>query len=297
MTPTVSLNGVDKAFGAVLAVDGLSLTVEPAEVVALLGPNGAGKSTTISILLGLLAADRGDVELFGDAPEIARRCGRVGVMFQDGGLMRGVLVQELLVMLHALYPTPMPAERALRLSQLDGLEHRRVDRLSGGETQRLRLACALIGDPELLVLDEPTAAMDVTARRGFWATMRDEAGAGRTILFSTHHLEEADAFADRVVVIGAGRILADGSPAQIKSTFGLKVVRFGLTHAHEHQRELATLPGVTGVVACRPRVELRTIDSDATLRALLAAWPDAHDIEVGGAGLEDAFLALTRTAA
>jgi ABC-2 type transport system ATP-binding protein len=276
----------------VRAVDLLSLAVDAGDVVALLGPNGAGKTTTISILLGLLRADRGATELWGGPPDTAVSRGRVGAMLQDGGLMPGVRIDELLHMLCASYPAPMSAERAISLAQLDGLERRRVDRLSGGQTQRLRVACALIGDPELLVLDEPTAAMDVEARRSFWNAMRAEAAGGRTILFSTHYLEEADAFADRIVVIGGGRVIADGSPASIKSTIGARVVRCEVDRPDEHA--LASLPGVTGVEVRRHRIELRTVDSDATLRALLDRVPAARDIEVTGAGLEDAFVALTR---
>ncbi|HVM63569.1 MAG TPA: ABC transporter ATP-binding protein, partial [Acidimicrobiales bacterium] len=285
-----SLTGAEKSFGAVRAVDGITLGVERGEVVALLGPNGAGKTTTISLLLGLLAPDRGGADLFGGPPRAAVRQGRVGAMLQDGGLLDGVRVAELLAMLHALYPAPMPVGRAVALAQLEGLERRRTDRLSGGQSQRLRVACALIGNPELLVLDEPTAAMDVEARRAFWGAMQDLADEGRTVVFSTHYLEEADAFADRVVMIGAGRVVADGTPSHIKSTIGARVVRFRLPRPDS--AGLAALAGVRSVTAHGERVELRTTDSDATLRAVLARWPAAHDIEVAGAGLEDAFLAL-----
>ena len=292
MTPVVSLTDIEKSFGAVRAVDHLSLAVDAGEVVALLGPNGAGKTTTISILLGLLRADRGVTELWGGRPDAAVSQGRVGAMLQDGGLMPGVRIDELLRMLRASYPAPMSVERAMALAQLDGLGRRQVDRLSGGQTQRLRVACALIGDPDLLVLDEPTAAMDVEARRSFWNAMRDEAATGRTIVFSTHYLEEADTFADRIVVIGGGRVIADGSPTAIKSTIGTRVVRCELTRPDAPA--LVSLPGVTAIDVRRNRVELRTVDSDATLRALLARYPAASDIEVTGAGLEDAFVALTR---
>jgi ABC-2 type transport system ATP-binding protein len=274
----------------VRAVDGVTVAIERGEVVALLGPNGAGKTTTISLLLGLLAPDRGEAQLFGAPPGVAVSQGRVGAMLQDGGLLDGVRVVELLTMLQSLYPAPMPVHRAVVLAQLEGLERRRTDRLSGGQSQRLRVACALIGNPELLVLDEPTAAMDVEARRAFWGAMQDLAEEGRTVLFSSHYLEEADAFADRVIVVGAGRVVADGSPAHIKSTIGARVVRCRL--ARPDAAGLATLAGVRSVSAHGERVELRTTDSDATLRALLARWPAAHDIEVNGAGLEDAFLAL-----
>jgi ABC-2 type transport system ATP-binding protein len=290
MTCIASLTGVAKSFGNVRAVDGITLAVEQGEIVALLGPNGAGKTTTISLLLGLVGPDRGEVALFGGPPRDAVGRGRVGAMLQDGGMLDGVRVGELLTMLRSLYPAPMTVEQAVNLAQLRGLERRRTDRLSGGQAQRLRVACALIGNPELLVLDEPTAAMDVEARRLFWDAIRDQVCAGRSVLFSTHYLEEADAFADRVVVIGAGRVVADGAPAQIKATVGLRVVRVTIPDAAA--AALAGLPGVRSVSFRGQRVELRTTDSDATLRTVLSRWATAHDIEVAGAALEDAFLAL-----
>src|SRR5581483_1656601 len=290
MSCIASLTAVEKSFGTVRAVDGLTLAVAPGEIVALLGPNGAGKTTAISLLLGLLAPDRGEAALFGGPPRDAVSRGRVGAMLQDGGMLDGVRVGELLGALRSLYPAPMTVERAVNLAQLRGLERRRTDRLSGGQAQRLKVACALIGNPELIVLDEPTAAMDVEARRSFWDAIREQASAGRSVLFSTHYLEEADATADRVVVIGGGRVVADGPSAEIKATVGMRVVR--VTHAHLEPAQLACLPGVTSLSTHGARAELRTTDSDATLRALLSGWPTARDIEVAGAALEDAFLAL-----
>ena len=291
MTCVASLAGVERSFGTVRAVAGVSLAVDEGEVVALLGPNGAGKTTTIEILLGLINADHGDVSLFGGSPDKAIAEGLVGAMLQDGGLMTGVSVAELLNMLRTQYPDPVTVDRALALTGLVGLERRRVDRLSGGQTQRLRAACALIGNPRFVVLDEPTVAMDVEARHGFWTAMRSLAAEGRTILFSTHYLEEADEFADRVVVLGGGRVLADSSPSAIKSTVGLRVVRCTLAGADEYTLE--SMPGVQSLRVHHERVELRTTDSDATLRALLGAFSEAWDLDVVGAGLEDAFLALT----
>jgi ABC-2 type transport system ATP-binding protein len=291
MNSVVSVSHIEKSYGAVDAVADVTLEVGEGEVVALLGPNGAGKTTTIEIMLGLLKADHGDAQLFGESPQAAVAQGRVGAMLQDGGLMAGVLVGELLDMLREQYPDPITVEQALALASLEGLERRRVDRLSGGQAQRLRAACALVGNPELLVLDEPTVAMDVEARRSFWAAMRDKAANGRTILFSTHYLEEADEFADRVVVLGQGRVLVNASPSAIKSTFGLRVLR--CTIERPDRNSLKGLPGVASAEIFRQHVELRSSDSDVTLRALLAAFPDVADIEIGGAGLEEAFLALT----
>ena len=289
----IALDEAARSFGAVRALKPLTLRVRPGEMVALLGPNGAGKTTAISTMLGLLEPDSGSVQLFGLEPAAAIRDGRVGAMLQDGGLMRGARVRELLTMLAAQYPAPISIERACALAQLGGLEDRLVQGLSGGQCQRVRVALALIGNPDLLILDEPTAAMDVEARRTFWAAMAEQSAAGRTILFSTHYLEEADEIADRIVLLAAGRLVADGTPADIKAAVGLRAVRFaadGPIDGLEH------LPGVTSVAIGPRRVELRSTDTDATLRGLIAGHPGARDIEVGGIGLEEAFLALTDTA-
>jgi ABC-2 type transport system ATP-binding protein len=296
-TPALVLADVAKSFGPVAAVDGLSLTVPTGSTVALLGPNGAGKTTTLSILLGLLAPDRGTVELLGQSPAAAVGAGRVGAMVQDGGLPTGARVGELLRMLSGLYRDPLPVEQVIVMAQLEGLERRRTDRLSGGQSQRLRVAVALIGDPDVLVIDEPTAAMDVEARRRFWRTMRHQAEQGKTILFSTHYLEEADAYADRVVVMGMGKVLADAAPAALRASLGSKSIRFVVPHAAD--REFAVLPGLPGVTSAEvrgSRVELRSADAEATVRAALASWPDLADLEVGALGLEDTFVALTSAA-
>jgi ABC-2 type transport system ATP-binding protein len=287
----VRVQGVTRRFGPVLAVENLSLTVEQGRTVALLGPNGAGKTTTISMLLGLSAPDAGSIEIFGSAPGSATAHASVGAMLQDGGMMPGVLVGELLAMVRSLYATPLALHEAVEIAQLGGLEKRRVDRLSGGQSQRLRLAMALIGDPRLLVLDEPTAAMDVETRRGFWHAMEGFTERGRTILFSTHYLEEADVTADRIVMMARGRVVADGTPSAIKDSVGLRVIRFSI--ATPGIAGIDALPGAVSATAHGSRVELRCKDSDAALRALLAARPDAYDIEVAGVALEDAFITIT----
>src|ERR1022692_4522217 len=222
----VRVDGVTRRFGAVIAVDNLSLTVEQGRTVALLGPNGAGKTTTISMLLGLSAPDAGSIEIFGSVPGSATAHASVGAILQDGGMMPGVLVGELLAMVRSLYAAPLALDEAVEIAQLGGLEKRRVDRLSGGQSQRLRLAMALVGDPRLLILDEPTAAMDVETGRGFWQAMEGFTDRGRTILFSTHYLEEADVTADRIVMLARGRVVADGTPSAIQDSVGLRVIRF-----------------------------------------------------------------------
>jgi ABC-2 type transport system ATP-binding protein len=290
-TVAVGFAGAAKSYGAVRAVEGLDLVVRCGETVALLGPNGAGKSTSIGMLLGLVAPDAGAVRVFGETPEVAVRSGRIGAMLQEAGLPKDVKVGELVAFVRRLYPSPLPVQEIMATAGLADLAGRRGDELSGGQTQRLRFACALAGDPDLLVLDEPTAAMDVAARRAFWESIKDQAAAGRTVLFSTHYLEEADANADRVVVISRGRIVTDGTGAEIKASAGGSIVSFDLEG--EPTEGLDLLPGVVAVEVRAGRVTLRTADSDATVAALFTARGFVRGLEVTGAGLEDAFLALT----
>jgi ABC-2 type transport system ATP-binding protein len=287
----VVFEAVSKRYGAVQAVDKLSLTIKRGETVALLGPNGAGKSTSIGMLLGLIEPSGGTVRVLGGTPHAAVERGRIAAMLQDSGLMPGVKVGELLAFVRALYPRPMPLQRALAAAGLEGLTGRRVDRLSGGQAQRLRFAMALVADPEILVLDEPTAAMDVEARRAFWAAMRAEAATGRTVLFATHYLEEADENADRIVVIDQGRLIADGGATEIKALAGGRTVRFTL--AGTSSDGLDRLPGVQAVELHGQTVLLRTSDADATVWALYHRRDQVRDLEVSGADLEEAFVALT----
>jgi ABC-2 type transport system ATP-binding protein len=285
----VDLRGVSFRYGQVRAVDGLNLTIRPGEVVALLGPNGAGKSTTINLMLGVLAPDTGTVRISGTAPAQAIRQGRIGAMPQDGGLVPRTTVAELVRFLHGLYPDPMPVAEVLATAGLTDLAGRTVERLSGGQAQRLRFAMALVGYPDLLVLDEPTAALDVASRREFWAAMRGYARSNRTIVFSTHYLEEADDNADRIVVIAGGRKIADGTSDEIKKVVAGRTVSFDLTGT---SAGLDRLPGVVAVEIRGDRARLSTTDSDATVVALASAGL-VRDLEVVGAGLEEAFMTLT----
>ncbi|HEU4781737.1 MAG TPA: ABC transporter ATP-binding protein, partial [Ktedonobacterales bacterium] len=286
----VSFNGLTKHFGNVRAVDHLSLDIGHGETVALLGPNGAGKTTTISMLLGLLAPDSGSVTIQGMSPDAAIQSGRIGAMLQEGSLMSGVSVGELLDFVLGLRASSTSRGQLIATAGLDGLERRRVDRLSGGQTQRLRFALAIASEPEILVLDEPTAAMDVEARHSFWANMRDYTAVGRTVLFATHYLEEAEAFASRVVIIAYGQIVADGTVADLKRRAGAQTVRFqserAATEALDH------LPGVERVEWRGESVTLTTSDSDATVRALTASDITWQDLEVHSVDLDDVFMAL-----
>ncbi|MFG2497343.1 ATP-binding cassette domain-containing protein [Streptomyces sp. NPDC048441] len=282
--------GVIKAFGPLRAVDGIGLEIGRGETVALLGRNGAGKSTTISLLLGLDDPDAGRVELFGGPPEDAVRAGHVGAMLQEGRLVPRVTVRELVSFVAGRYPAPLPVGEALALAGIEELAGRRVDKLSGGQTQRVRFAVALAGNPSLIVLDEPTAALDVEARQAFWTSMRAYAHRGHTVLFSTHYLEEADQHADRIVVMDHGRIVADGSSEQVKRSAGGNVVSFDL--AGRGTEDLTLLPGVVSAEVRGDRALLRTEDSDATVIAL-AERGAIRGLRVAAASLDDAFLALT----
>jgi ABC-2 type transport system ATP-binding protein len=277
--------------GPVHAVREIDVSINRGEAVALLGPNGAGKSTTIDMLLGLQPPDSGVVSLFGHTPREAVHRGLVGAMLQTGSLIQYLSVRELLRMMASVYPSPLGVEEVLSQTGLEAIAARRTQKLSGGETQRVRFALALLSDPDLLVLDEPTVAMDVEARHEFWNSMRAFAARGKTVVFATHYLEEADQNADRVVLMAHGRVVADGPPTEIKARVGSRTIRATLPDADPG--ELAALAGVARAERRGEAVVLSCADSDQAIRALLERYPAARDIEIAGAGLEDAFLALT----
>jgi ABC-2 type transport system ATP-binding protein len=292
MSETVALlDGVVKRYGAVAALDGASFAVRRRETVALLGPNGAGKSTSVGSLLGLLRPDGGRVELFGEPPGQAVAAGRAGAMLQQGALLDGLTVRELVGFVGGLYPRPLPVGQVLERAGIGDLAGRRVERLSGGQAQRVRFAMAIAGNPELLFLDEPTVGMDVEARRAFWDGIGELADAGTTVLFATHYLEEADAHADRIVVLMEGRVVADGPGAVIKARVGTRRMR--ATVAAVHDRLLRRLPAVVSLTRRGGTVTLESSDADATVRAMFASGIEVRDLEVAGVALEDAFIALT----
>jgi ABC-2 type transport system ATP-binding protein len=291
----IELRGLTKSFrtpsGPVQAVRGVDISIAPGETVALLGPNGAGKTTTIDMLLGLLPPDTGSVRLFGMTPHEAVKQGAIGAMLQTGQVVRDLTVRELVHMMASLYPNPLPVDEVLELAGITDIANRRTHRLSGGQSQRVRCAVALVSNPELLVLDEPTVAMDVEGRRDFWATMRTFASRGATVVFATHYLEEADSYADRILLMARGRIVADGPANELKAMVGARTIRATLPGADFGA--LRALPGVTEVEPQGDAVVLRCANSDDALRAFLPAYPHARDIEVRSAGLEEAFLQLT----
>ena len=292
-TTAVSFDAVSRRFGPTLALDALDLRVGAGETVALLGPNGAGKSTAIGLMLGLLEPTAGTVEVLGRTPSAAVRGGRVGAMLQESGLPVLARVDELIDLIRGLSPTSMARADVLERANLTDLAGRRTETLSGGELQRLRFALAIANDPDLIFLDEPTVAMDVESRRAFWADMRRFAAEGRTILFATHYLEEADQVADRIVVLDRGRIVADGSGTDLKAAARGRTIRFRPGDPGEAATGLDRLPAVTAVRSTDGFVVLETTDADVTARALLRSDRDVRDLEIAGPALEDAFLALT----
>jgi ABC-2 type transport system ATP-binding protein len=290
--PVVAFDQVSKAYGEVRAVDGLTLTLRPGETVALLGPNGAGKSTTLDLLLGLKQPDSGSVRLFGTTPREAIVAGRVGAMLQSGGLMDEVTVAELVRLACDLHPKPYKPNDVLARAGIAQIADRKVNKLSGGQAQRVRFALATAGDSHLIVLDEPTTGMDVTTRQAFWATMREQADQGRTVLFATHYLEEADAIADRVLVLHRGRLLADGTAAEIKAKAGARRIAFDLEGVID-EGPLRELPFLTTVDISGQTVRIQSTDADATVHALYGLGVYPRNLEVAGLGLEQAFVAIT----
>lgn len=292
-TTAVELHDVTKTYGSVRAVNGLSLSIHPGEVVAFLGPNGAGKTTTIDMMLGLAEPTTGSVSVFGGTPAAAIAAGRVSAVMQTGGLLRDLTVRETVELTAALFARTRSVTEVLERAGITDISDRRVAKCSGGQQQRLRFALALLPDPDLLVLDEPTTGMDVEGRRDFWNAIRQDASGGRTILFATHYLDEADAYADRIVLVRHGRVVADGSAAEIKNLAAGRTVT--ATFPGVDRSALLRLPGVDRVETRGDRVIVHGRDSDAVARHLLA-HPDASDLEIVSRNLEDAFLALTTDA-
>jgi ABC-2 type transport system ATP-binding protein len=286
----IELHGVHKHFGQVHAVNGVDLTVASGEIVAFLGPNGAGKTSTIDIALGLSRPDAGEVSVYGMQPRQAISHGLVSAVMQTGGLLKDLTVGETVAYTGSLFASSRPPREVMARAGITEIADRMVGKCSGGEQQRLRFAMALVSDPDLLILDEPTTGMDVEGRRSFWSSIRQDAERGRTVLFATHYLEEADDYADRIVLIRSGEIVADGTPAQIKALAAGRTVRATLPGATE--AELRKITGASEVEVRGDTVLVHCTDSDAVARHLLTATP-ARDLEITTRGIEDAFLALT----
>ena len=292
--PVGVLSGVVKRRGATLALNGLDLVIRPGQCVALLGPNGAGKSTSVALLTGRLRPDTGEAHLFGEDPRDVSARRRMGVMLQEAGLPRTLSVREQVQLFRGYYRTPRPLDEIIRLAGLEGLERRRCGALSGGQQRRVQFALAIAGRPNFLVLDEPTTGMDIEARRGLWSAVRAEIARGAAVLLTTHHLDEAEALADRIVVIDHGQVVADGSPEAIKSRVSGVAIR---CRTRLSDAELSGLARVTGVSRDGGKVTLLTTSAPATLRELLARDEAVDDLTVSGASLEDAVTRLVQASA
>ncbi len=291
-SPAVTFENVSKHYGQVKAVNELSLEIPQGRTVAFLGPNGAGKSTSIDMLLGLRRPTAGTVRVFDKAPRDAIMAGHVGAMLQSGGLLSDVTVRELLTLMTKLHPRPLSVDEVLKRANIVDIAERKADKLSGGQTQRVRFAIAIAGDSDLIVLDETTTGMDVENRQIFWAAMKAEAERGKTILFATHYLEEADQIADQVIVINKGRLLANGTAADIKAQAGFQRISFrlpGVTRDH-----LLMLPNVVSLEIINDRVQIQSSDSDKTFYSILDAGYRPEEIEITALGLEQAFVAITQ---
>jgi len=290
VTSSISLRGVSKSFGPVHAVRDLDLEIRQGEVVAFLGPNGAGKTSTIDMILGLSAPSTGEVRVLGMQPHEAIRRGLIAAVMQTGGLLKDLTVAETVAYTASLFPTTAPVADVLARAGIAEIGDRKVGKCSGGEQQRLRFAMALLPDPALLLLDEPTTGMDVEGRRAFWAAIRSDAARGRTVLFATHYLEEADAYADRIILVSKGRVVADGSAAEVKQLASGRTVRAAISNPDE--QALKAIPLVDAVEIRGDSVLLHSHDTDEVARHLLTRT-GARDLEITSRGLEDAFLALT----
>lgn len=290
-TVVASLEGVSKNYGEVRALRNVNFTVCAGQVVALLGPNGAGKTTAVKLLLGLIQPNSGKARVFGGDPTNPQNRMRTGAMLQVGRVPETLRVAEHIDLFASYYPKPLPIDEVLAAAGLEKLRERKFGDLSGGQRQRTLFALAICGDPDLLFLDEPTVGLDVEARRGLWEEIRRLVERGKTVLLTTHYLEEADALADRIAVINQGAIIAQGTPAEIKAQTSGKRIRcitaLSLT-------SLLQIPGVTDARQDREAVEIHAREAEPVVRALLARDAALSSLEVTGAGLEDAFLALTQ---
>ena len=291
MSSAVQLIGVSKSFGKVRALNNVSLEIMSGEIVAILGPNGAGKTTAISLMLGLRSPDSGSARVFGRDPRRSEARDRFGVMLQESDVPTTLRVRELVNLIGSYYPQPIGADQALEMAGLSGKADAMAASLSGGQKKRLFFALSLVGNPDILFLDEPTAALDVEAQHSFRQQVSNFAKSGKTIVMTTHNLEEADLLAERIIVINQGQIVAEGSPAQIRAQVGGKLVHFKAAgqplSAFEH------LPGVIRSTLTSETFELYTPEPERALREIFSRNLEITDLDVRGGGLEAAFIELT----
>ena len=297
--PAIEINGLNRRFGrgehVVRAVDGIDLRIRRGEIVALLGPNGAGKTTALDMLLGLSDPNEGTVNVLGMHPRRAVAAGRIAAVLQTGGLLPDLTVRETVSVIAGLHGALHRVGSVMDQAGLEPIAGRRIGKCSGGEQQRVKFALALIPDPDILVLDEPTAGMDVTARRRFWDVMRQDADSGRTILFATHYLEEAEQFARRTIVLDHGKVVADEPTTQLRSSLGGRTVSATLPRggeADELVTNLRTASDAEEITLDDGRLTVRTSASDELAGRLLALG--ATELEIAAPSLESAFMGLTK---
>ncbi|AZI42888.1 ABC transporter ATP-binding protein [Deinococcus psychrotolerans] len=291
MNDIVCFEHLTQRFGTLTALSDLNLELRAGQLSALLGPNGAGKTTAIDLMLGLSSPTQGTVRVMGSDPRSTTTRAGVGAMLQDINVPAGLGVRELVTLYAALYPSPMTVDKALTLSGLTEQAKQRVSGLSGGQKRRLSFALAVVGQPKLLLLDEPTVGMDVQSRNAFWQGIAELRSGGCTVLLTTHLLEEVDRAADRVILLNKGKLVADGTPSSIRERVGVSKVRFSSQLAGE---QLRALPGAdTFTFAAEGRASFSSRTPELLVRAALDADPDLKHLEVSQASLEDAFLSLT----
>jgi len=286
------LTNVTKRYAnGVVALDGLSLTLKRGEIIALLGPNGAGKSTAVKLMMGLSAPTSGEVRIFGADPRDTATRLRTGVMLQVGKAPEMLRVREHINIFRGYYPRPMAYAEVIKAAGLEGIEERFFGQLSGGQKQRVLFGIALAGDPDLIFLDEPTVGLDIEARRAMWAQIRSLAARGKTVLLTTHYLEEADALAHRIIVINKGKVVSEGTPREIKSRTAARKIRCSTSLS---TAQIWTMPGVVDAEIIDGIMTVTAGNAEAVLRQMLAWDEELSGLEVVSPGLEDAFLALTQ---
>ncbi len=300
VAPVATLTNLTKRFGRgaaqITALDNLSLALHPGEIVALLGPNGAGKSTAVRLLLGLSSPTSGQARIFGADPRAAHTRARIGAMLQVASVPKTLRVREHIDLFRSYYPNPLPVAEIVRIAQLEGIEDRLFQALSGGQRQRLLFALAICGDPQIVFLDEPTVGLDIEARRGLWEQIRSLAARGKTVLMTTHYLEEADALAHRIIVVNRGQVVSQGTPAEIKSRTASRSIRCCTSLS---SARIQSIPGVLTVAQSHASAQsgldttITAAHPESVLRHLFAADPTLSNLEVTAPGLEEAFLALT----
>ena len=289
--PLARLHGARKRYRSITALDGVGFSIRPGEVLSVLGANGAGKSTSIAVLLGLVAADGGEAEVLGLAPGDMAARRRIGVMLQSAGIPESAKVVELIDLTRSYYPNPRSVADCVAMAGLDGLMDRRYGRLSGGQQRRVQFALAICGDPDLLFLDEPTTGLDIDARQRMWTTIRELVAGGAGVLLTTHYLEEAEALADRVVVLDRGRVVADGAMDEVRARVSQRRIR--CLSALDVAR-VGTWPGVRSASRDGARIEVVADAAEDVVRRLLAEDAALTELDIRRAGLADAFLELTR---